>query len=212
MELEELLRDRRFEKGEQKLQKALEIAETEWGKIAQSLELAGDIGGFRKEDFMIGDIEEDVIIRAPLESPTKSVSVYAPSFYPMYFVENLLMMDQRFGERGYSTPEALYSYIELATKAVERLGLKGSFSMAFAVGYGYVRTGWLAEKGYPEERLIFSKMFFKGMSKRHDWDFYFTSAKQRLSEILSLFMEWQNDESLYRKDVKSKSRVKAMMV
>src|SRR3990167_10436890 len=129
MELEELLKDREYEEGEKRLESALVIAEREWEKVRLSLGECGDIGGFDKEDFMIGVIKEDVIIREPLISPTKSVSFYAPTFYPMYFIDNLLTMDGEFEERGYSTSEALYVFIELAAKASERLGLDGPLAL-----------------------------------------------------------------------------------
>jgi hypothetical protein len=94
MELEELLKDREYEEGEKRLERALVIAGREWEKVRLSLGECGDIGGFDKEDFMIGVIKEDVIIREPLVSPTKSVSFYAPTFYPMYFINNLLSMEE----------------------------------------------------------------------------------------------------------------------
>lgn len=212
MELEELLKDREFEEGEKRLERALVIAGREWEKVRLSLGDCGDIGGFDKEDFMIGVIKEDVIIREPLVSPTKSVSVYAPTFYPMYFINNLLSMEEKFAERGYSTSEALYVYIELATKASERLGLNGTFAMAFGAGYGSVRTGWVAEKGLPVEREIFFDMFFRGRKKDYDWDFYWTPVRERLREILSRFRAWQEDEDLFHREVKSKAVVIPMMV
>lgn len=211
-ELEDLLKDREFEEGEKRLLEALEIAGREWGKLALSLELAGGIGDFDKEDFMIGVIEEDVIIRKPLDSPTKSVSFYDPTYYPMYFIENLLTMDQRLPGRGYKTTQALYVYIELATKAAERLGLTGSFAMSFGTGYAHVRTGWIAEKGYPDERLMFEKMFFKDRKKHYEWDFHWTSVREKLKEILDKWSAWQSDEKLFLKEVKSPAIVRPMMV
>jgi len=212
MELEELLKDREFDEGQKRLNDALVIARREWENVRSSLELAGDIGEFDKEDFMIGVIEEDVIIREPLLSPTKSVSGYSPTFYPMYFVQNLLALDQQLSKEGYKTIEALYVFVELATKASERLGLRGSFSMSFGAGYGTARSGWIAEKGYPLERELFVKMFFKNRKKGNDWDFYWTSVRENLGEIYSKFEAWQNDESLYKKEVKSKAIVKPMLV
>ena len=212
MELEELLKDREFDEGAKRLNEALLIAQREWENVRSSLELSGDIGEFDKEDFMIGVIAEDVIIREPLLSPTKSVSVYAPTFYPMYFVKNLLTMDQKLAKEGYSTIEALYVFVEIATKAAERLGLNGSFSMSFGAGYASVRTGWIAEKGYPIERELFVKMFFKNRKKSYDWDFYGSSVQENLSGIFIKFQSWQNDEDLYKKEVKSKAIVKPMLV
>lgn len=212
MELDELLKDREFDEGEKRLERALVIAGREWENVRLSLGECGDIGGFDKGDFMIGVIKEDVIIRQPLISPTKSVSVYAPTFYPMYFIENLLAMDERYEERGYSTSEALYVYIELATKASERLGLSGTFAMGFGAGYGSARTGWVAEKGFPVEREIFFDMFFKSRKKDYGWDFYWTPVRERLREILGRFRSWQEDEDLFRREVKSKAVVVPMMV
>ena len=212
MELEELLKDREYDEGEKKLNEALVIAEREWENVRSSLMTAGDIGAFDKEDFMIGIIEEDVIIRKPLSSPTKSVSVYDPTFYPMYFVQNCLTMDSKLAKEGYKTIEALYVFVELATKASERLGLTGSFSMSFGAGYGSARTGWIAEKGYPLERELFVKMFFRNRKKGYDWDFYWNSVRENLASIFSKFEAWQNDENLYKREVKSEAIIKPMLV
>jgi hypothetical protein len=200
-----------YESRKETLEKALEIAKREWANIGLSLELCGNIGEFCEEDFMIGVIEEDVIIREPLISPTKSVSGYAPTFYPMYLVRNLIIMDEKFPEYGYKTVEALYVFIELATKAVEKLGLVGTFSIGFGSGYGYVRTGWIGEKGRAEERDIFFKMFFKGRMD-YDWDFHWTSVRERLKQIFDKFMAWQNNPKLHEKEVRPKVKVKPMMV
>lgn len=212
MDLEELLIDREYDEGEKRLERALVIAEREWEKVRQSLGECGDIGGFDKKDFMIGIIEEDVIIRQPLASPTKSVSGYAPSFYPMYFIDNLLKMEEKLEGSGYSTPEALYVYIELATRASEKLGLEGTFAMAFGAGYGSVRTGWVAEKGFPVEREIFFNMFFEDRKKDFGWDPYWTSVRQSLKRIFGRFRSWQEDEALFRREVKSKAVVVPMLV
>ncbi len=212
MDLEELLRDREFDEGKKRLNEALVIAQREWENVRTSLEPAGDIGEFDKEDFMIGVIEEDVIIREPLNSSTKSVSGYSPTFYPMYFVKNLLTMDKKMGKDGYRTIEALYVFVELATKAAERLGLTGSFSMSFGAGYGSARSGWIAEKGYPIERELFVKMFFRNRKKSYDWDYNWTSVRENLNQIFTKFESWQKNEKLYKKEVKSKAIIKPMMV
>lgn len=212
MDLEELLRDREFDEGKKRLNEALVIAQREWENVRTSLEPAGDIGEFDKEDFMIGVIEEDVIIREPLNSPTKSVSGYSPTFYPMYFVKNLLTMDEKMEKDGYKTIEALYVFVELATKAAARLGLTGSFSMSFGAGYGSARSGWIAEKGYPIERELFVKMFFRNRKKGYDWDYNWNSVRENLNQIFTKFESWQKNEKLYKKEVKSEAIIKPMMV
>lgn len=211
MKLEELIEAEESER-KKNLERAIQIAKREWGNVGTSLKLCGDIGEFDQEDFMIGVIEEDVIIREPTISPTKSVSFYAPTFYPMYFVDNLLIMDEKIPEYNHKTVEALYVYIELATKAVERLGLIGIFSMGFGSGYGNVRTGWIAEKGLPEERKFFFNRFFKDQKVDYNWDSHMNSVCERFKEIFDKFMEWQNNPELYHKETKSLARVKPMLV
>jgi hypothetical protein len=200
-----------YEKRRETLEKAIGIAKREWGNLRISLDHCGDIGEFSQEDFMIGVIEEDVIIREPILSPTKSVSVYAPTFYPMYLLRNLILMDEKFPQYGYKTVEALYVFIEFAAKASEKLGLLGTFSIGFGSGYGYARTGWIGEKGRAEERDIFYQMFFKGRVD-YDWNFHWTSIRKKLKEIFDRFMTWQNNPKLYERDVKPRAKVKPMMV
>ena len=211
MELEQLIESEE-NKDRKELELTLQIAEKEWNKIGESLSLCGDIGEFSKQDFMIGIIEEDVIVRLPKISPTKSVSVYAPTYYPMYFVKNIKTMNEKFSEKGYRTTEALYSFIELATRASDRLGLRGTISMAFGVGYANVRTGWIAEKGLQREREIFEKMFFSGKFKNYDWECDWTSVKKVLKEIFDKFQSWQENELLYKEETASKKIVIPMLV
>ena len=106
MQLEDLIKEQET-KNHKELNLALQIAEREWEKIKTSLELCGDIGKFEKEDFMVGIIEEDVIVRQPLSNPTKSVSVYSPTYYPMYFLKNVLIMEDKFEDMKYNSPEAM---------------------------------------------------------------------------------------------------------
>ena len=211
MKLEELIKESERKELEN-LTVALEIAEREWNNIRVSLELCGDIGKFDKEDFMIGIIDEDIIVREPIESPTKSVSFYSPTFYPMYFVKNLLVMESKFEDHGYMTIEALNAFIELATKAVSRLGLEGNFAMGFGSGYAYVRTGWIAEKGWATEREIFHKKFFEGRKTDYKWEFYWDSVKERFLLNYNKFIEWKENPAIYEKETKPGVRVKPLMV
>ncbi|MGI9553359.1 MAG: hypothetical protein ACR2NC_00420 [Thermodesulfobacteriota bacterium] len=211
MKLEDLIKEQERKESEE-LSKALDIADREWENIRTSLELCGDIGKFSKEDFMVGIIDEDVIIREPLNNPTKSVSGYSPTFYPMYFLRDLLVMDDKLSDKGYQTIEAMYVFIELATQAVSRLGLDGNFAMGFGSGYGYVRTGWIAEKGWAVEREIFYKEFFKGTKINYDWDFFWNSVKEKFLNNFKKFENWKKDPDLYLKESKSKAKVKPLLV
>jgi len=211
MQLEDLIKEQET-KNHKDLNKALEIAQREWEKIRISLEFCGDIGDFDKEDFMVGIIEEDVIVRQPLSNPTKSVSGYSPTFYPMYFLKNVLLMDEKFEDMGYNTLEAMYVFIELATKAVSRLGLSGNLAMGFGSGYAYIRTGWIAEKGWAEERDIFHSLFFKGRTLDYDWEFIWNSVKERMDKIYNKFNEWKENPDIYKKETRSAAKVIPMMV
>ena len=212
MELEELIKDSDLDKERKRLNRALDIASREWENIKCSLELCGDIGEFDKEDFMIGIIEEDVIIRNPLESPTKSVSGDSPTFYPMYLIKNLLVMEDKFSDFNYRTIEASHVFVELATVAANRLDLNGTFAMAFASGYAFVRSGWIAEKGLLVEREIFINRFFKGVKTDYDWDFHLQSIKIRFQEIFQIFKKWQDNPEIYKKEARSKAVVKPFIV
>jgi len=211
MQLEDLIKKRERKETEE-LNASLKIAEREWDNVRTSLELCGDIGDFCKEDFMVGIIKEYVIVRQPLNSPTKSVSGYSPTYYPMYFVRNLLVMDDKMSDLGYQSVEAMYVFIELAVKAVSRLGLDGNFAMGFGNGYAYVRTGWVAEKGWVVERDIFYREFFRGKKVNYNWDFFWHSIKKRFSKNFKIFENWKSNPSLHARETKSKAKVKPLLV
>ena len=192
--------------------RASEVAAREWEKIRLSLSLCGDIGEFCAEDFILGIISEETIARLRLQDPTKSVSLYSPTYYPMYFVENLLVFEEKFLDKGYRSIQALYVYVELANVAAQRLGLKGTLAMGFASGYANVRTGWIAEKGLAEQRAVFSEIFFSLMPKNYDWDFRWNSVKQSFREIYEKFTAWKHSPSLYAKESRSKAVVKPFIV
>ncbi|MXZ13212.1 MAG: hypothetical protein F4Y78_04300 [Candidatus Dadabacteria bacterium] len=192
--------------------RASEIAQEEWEKIRVSLALCGDIGEFCGDDFMLGTISGETITREPLGSPTKSVSLYSPTYYPMYLLENLREFREKFPEKNYRTTEALYVYVELVNAAALRLGLEGTLAMGFASGYANVRTGWIVEKGLAEESAVFSEMFFSDRPKKYDWDFHWTSVRQRFGEIYEKFIAWQRSPALYLEESKSRATVKPFIV
>lgn len=211
MQLEDLIKEQE-RKGTEELNISLKIAEREWNNVRTSLELCGDTGNFCREDFIVGIIDEDIILREPLKSPTKSVSFYSPTYYPMYFLRNLLVMEDKLPDLGYRSVEAMYVFIELVTKAASRIGLEGNFAMGFGNGYGYVRTGWLAEKGWAVERDTFYKQFFEGRKTKYDWEFFWDSIKKRFLTNFNTFKSWQNDPELHRKETRSKAKIKPLLV
>lgn len=191
---------------------ASEIAREEWENIRVSLALCGDAGDFCGDDFMLGTISGETITREPLGSPTKSVSVYSPTYYPMYLVKNLREFREKFPEKNYRTTEALYVYVELVNAAALRLGLEGTLAMGFASGYANVRTGWIAEKGLPEQSAVFSEMFFSDRPKKYDWDFHWNSVRESFAEIYEKFVAWRDSPTLYLNESKSKAVIKPFIV
>lgn len=194
------------------LEPALKIAEREWNRISVSLKLCGDTGKFDPELFMIGVIDEDVILKKPMLCATKSVDTNSPTYYPMYLVKNLIEMDALMPEEGYRTQAALYCHIELATKAVSSLGLSGTLAMGFACGYAVARTGWMAEKGLRKETDFFLKTFFENSKKNHDWGFGWHSTQTQIKKIFDGFVRWQTDPDAHATDTADGRRVKPLLV
>jgi len=212
LKLDDLIKDHELDRTEKELSKALTLARKEWENIRGSLSLCGDIGDFSKQDFMVGVIQEDVIVRDPKKSPTKSVSLFSPTFYPVYFVKNILAMNDKFPDVGYRSPEALYAYIELANVAARRLGLKGNLAMGFGAGYANVRTGWVAEKGWGEERKFFHDLYFENNPENYDWKPYWDSVRETFKKVFDKFTSWKNDLELYREETKPKAVIKPNIV
>ncbi len=198
--------------GRERIESALAVAQREWNNISKSLGMCGDTGGFDKSKFMIGLIDEDVIIKHPLMCATKSVDINSPTYYPMYFVKNLLEMDSLMRTRKYSTPQALYCYLELAVKAAEALGLCGTIAMGFGCGYAVARTGWIAEKGLRREREFFLKTFFEDSGKNHEWGFKWHSTQVKIKKIFDKFTRWQKDAVLYKTETAEERKIKPSLV
>ncbi len=198
--------------GSGRVESAMKIARREWENISASLELCGGTGEFSQRDFMVGVIDEDVIIKKPLLCATKSVDTNSPTYYPMYLVKNMLEMESLMPERGYRTPQALYCHIELAAKAVSNLGLSGTLAMGFACGYGVARTGWIAEKGLRRERDFFLETFFGSSKRNHEWNFRWHSTQVRIKKIFDKFLAWQKDGVLYGKETAEERKVKPPLV
>lgn len=198
--------------GSGRIEATMEIARREWENIRASLGMCGAAGEFDRSKFMIGVIDEDVIIKSPLSCATKSVDINSPTYYPMYFVKNLIEMDELMPERGYRTPQALYCHIELAAKAAEALGLTGTIAMGFACGYAVARTGWTAEKGLRREREFFLETFFEGREKNHDWNPRWYSVRVRLKKIFDRFYRWQKNGELHERETAEERKIKPLLV
>ncbi len=198
--------------GHGRIESAMEIAAREWEKVRLSLRLCGDAGEFDRRSFMVGVIDEDVIAKKPLLCATKSVDVNSPTYYPMYFVKNLLAMDALMPEKKYRTQQALYCHIEIVSTAAVALGLRGTMAMGFACGYAVARTGWLAEKGLRREREFFLKTFFEDGWKDDEWSFGWASTQKKMKKIFDRFALWQKDGELHAAETAEERKIKPLLV
>ncbi len=196
----------------EKIERACKIAAQQWKNVRVSLSLCGDIGEFCADDFMLGTISEDTIARSPHTSWTKSVSLYSPTYYPMYLVENLLGFAEEFTDKRYRSIKALYAYVEIVNIAAIRLGFTGTLAMGFASGYAHARTGWIAEKGLAEHRAVFTEMFFSQRPRNYEWDFHWNSVQRAFKDIYDKFSQWRDCPDLYRKETKTRAVVKPFIV
>lgn len=163
------------------INKPLEIAKREWENIRHSLEMCGDIGEFDLESFV-------------LDKPTFISNL-------SLFTANLIEMDEEFMRHGYATPEALDAFTNLATTALERLGLSKEWALAFGDGYGYVRIGWLGvQEETEEQQMLFPEMFFP-VGKVFNWDFDSSLVKTKFKTVLETFIGWQNDPQRYANEL-----------
>ena len=162
-----------------------QIARREWENIAISLEDCGDIGKF--------DVEHHISDNPGL-------------------IKNLIEMGNKLHLYDYLTSEAASVFTELAYKAAERLGLKGSIARSFGAGYSWVRTGWFDlmwldfEDIYDlEEHLVkqifFFKIFFPNFVDLN-WCFDSPSIIQNFNAVYARFVVWQNKPEGYVQDYK----------
>jgi hypothetical protein len=161
----------------------LQIARREWENIAISLEDCGDFGKL--------DLEYHII-----DSPD--------------LVKNLIEMENKVHIYDYLTLEAGSVFTELAYKAAERLGLKGSIARSFAGGYSWVRTGWFdlmwtdfKDIHDLEQHLIKQIFFFKIFFPKFvdlTWPFDSPSVMENLNAVYNRFVAWQNNPIGYIRD------------
>lgn len=165
------------------IQKTFQIMKREWENIRLSLRMCGDIGEFDSSDFVNGGSECLSLFR------------------------NITEMEHKLPGYGYSTCQAAYVFSTLASKAGERLGLKGEFVQAFGGGYSWVRTGWFDLDGSIEEhhlikRMLFLKLFSPFGGDFTSWDFRSPVANTKLKLVFNTFIEWQSDPKSYSHDIR----------
>jgi hypothetical protein len=179
-----------------KIEKEFKIAKREWENIRISLEGYGDIGEFNPRNLDNGLTIVDVRNR---------FSTYGYLAEDPLLIKNLREMERKLPMYGYLTQEAAYAFIYLASKAVERLGLRGAMAQIFGRGYSWVRTGWFEPYGIEEheviKQLFFMKIFFP-LGGYFRWDFNSPEVKVRLRAILHMFMKWQDNPKSYFQDVR----------
>ncbi len=164
------------------MQKTIRIIKREWENIRLSLRMCGDIGEFNYGDLING-------------------SSKCPSLF-----RNINIMEHSLSRCGYCTYEAAYVFDMLASKAGEKLGLRGEFAKAFGGGYSWVRTGWFDIDGSMEDSCLIKQMFFLKLFSPFggnftSWDFDSSIAKTKLKLIFNTFLQWQSDPRIYSNDV-----------
>ncbi|HEX3035157.1 MAG TPA: hypothetical protein VHT73_08490 [Thermodesulfobacteriota bacterium] len=167
------------------IQRAFQIATREWENIKLSLSMCGDIGEFNFIDFVNNGSE------------------------CLSFLRNTIEMENKFPAYRYLTPEAAYVFTILASKAAERLGLRGGLAQEFGNGYSWVRTGRFDLKGidanngreYIIKQLFFFRLFFP-LGGDFTWDFNSQVVKVKLKVVSGKFTEWQDAPRNYVQDVR----------
>ncbi len=168
------------------IDRATRIARKEWGELRYFLEMCGDIGDFNPEDLTISNLRVGEVNEG------------------LRFRSNIIDMDRKLVQYEYSTPEALYVLTIFASKAAEQLGLEEELASAFGKGYGFVRTGLVANHGLDPRELLFYKMFFPFGGLTNHWDlncdFDPSMVKTKLKSIFERFISWQKNPLLYEED------------
>ncbi len=166
------------------VQTELQISKREWENIKVSLEMCGDIGQFNLK-------------RHVNRNPD--------------LVENLIVMENKVLVYDYRTLEAAYVFAELASKAVEKLGLVGEFAKTFGSGYSWVRTGWFdlrwidlsgntRLKDYVVNQVLFFRLFFKSNDCDFGWDFDCPEVRRKFKLIFDKFYMWQDNPAMHVED------------
>lgn len=166
------------------IQTELQISKREWDNIKVSLEMCGDIGQFNLKKHV--NTSPDLI-------------------------ENLIEMENKVLIYDYITLEAAYVFTELASKAVEKLGLVGEFAKTFGSGYSWVRTGWfdlrwinldrdVRLKDYVVNQVLFFRLFFESSDGDFGWDFDSPEVRRKLKLIFDKFYIWQNNPEIHVED------------
>jgi hypothetical protein len=171
----------------EEIKRAFEIATRGWENVKASLEICGDIGGFHS--------------RNHARSKPNSILVSEG----LHLVRNIIMMEIKLSTYGYFTQEAAYVFTYIASRAAERLGLKGEMAQIFGRGYSWVRTGCFdpfeIEEHHVIKQLFFMKIFFP-LGGYFKWDFNSPVVKTKLRAILHKFVAWQDNPRSYIQDVK----------
>ena len=161
------------------IDKAIQVIKREWENLRCYLAMCGDIGDFNPEDFGIS--------RWRVEQKYER------------FISNIIEMDKKLSQYGYSSPEAFTIFTVLASMAAEKLGLKEELASDFGMGYSFVRTGLPAFHRLGPRQVLFYKMFYpSGVS--FNWDFDPSLVKTRLKIVFERFMSWQDNPQLYTQD------------
>ncbi len=168
------------------IQKAHHILEREWGNLSNYFEECGYLGNLNLEDIRRNS--------ACLSGGGE------------WFISNLISMEDKLPQYGYSTPEAVYILTVLASIAANKLGLDEELAYDFGISYAFARTGLLSYHHTLHPRqVLFSKIFYPFGVVAFQWDlnseFDQSLIKKKLQIVFDKFKSWQSDPRLYDHDL-----------
>lgn len=165
-----------------KIQEAILIAGREWENVRLSLRMCGDIGEFDSQSFVNNGSDW------------------------LYFIKSIVGMEYKLPRCGYCSHQASYVFATLASKAGEKLGIKGELARTFGSGYSWVRTGCFSlndvQKRQAAKRMFFLKLFSPLGGDLTEWSFKSPTVGTKIKLIFDTFAGWQNDPESYSHDIR----------
>ncbi len=160
----------------------LEAARRIWDEIRRTLELCGDVGPFRPEDFVWRDLPRVTWQGRPVLPPAV-----------------LRMLDETGPAVGNEVVWTVYEAIALAVAA--RLGFEGRLALGFADALACLRTGVVGGHGTLAEQCIAQDIFLATRSWGEEWDPHDASLKRAVADVYERFAEWRRDPELHARQV-----------
>ena len=160
----------------------LETARNIWEELRSALELCGDAGPFRPEDFVWRDLPRVTWEGRPVLPPAV-----------------LSTLEEKGPAAGNEVVWTAYEAIALV--AAGRLGLEGNLALGFADALACLRTGVVGGHGTLAEQCMAQDIFLATRSWGEEWNPDDTGLKRALAAVYERFAAWQKDPALYARQV-----------